>query len=225
MLNLSEKLRIDWPEAAAGVLVVRNVTNPQNHPALEQAKSALEARLREQFGALDRAAIKALPHIQAYNNYYKAFDKTYHVQLQLESVVFKGKSIPRVAALVEAMFMAELGDQLLTAGHDLDKVDLPLGIESAGGGETFTTMSGQEQALKPKDMFIHDQSGILSSILYGPDRRTAIAPETTSALYTVYGVPGIGRDDLLAHLHQIEATIRLFAPTARTETLEIFPVK
>jgi hypothetical protein len=41
--------------------------------------------------------------------------KTYHIALQLEPVVLKGKSLPNVAALVEAMFTAELGDLLLTA--------------------------------------------------------------------------------------------------------------
>ena len=46
--------------------------------------------------------------IPAYNACYKGFKKTYHVQLQLESVALKGRSIPRVAALMEAMFMAEL---------------------------------------------------------------------------------------------------------------------
>ena len=60
--------------------------------------------------------------IQAYAAYYERFNKTYHVQLQLESVALKGKSIPRVSALVEAMFMAELENLLLTAGHDLDVV-------------------------------------------------------------------------------------------------------
>jgi hypothetical protein len=34
-------------------------------------------------------------------------------------VALKGKAIPRQAALVEAMFMAELENLILTAGHDL----------------------------------------------------------------------------------------------------------
>ena len=69
----------------------------------------------------------------AYRDYYKRFDKTYHVQLQLESLLFKGKSIPSVAGLVDAMFMAEMKDWLLTAGHDLDSLQLPLRLEATTG--------------------------------------------------------------------------------------------
>ena len=49
------------------------------------------------------------------NTHGKHLKKTYHVQHQLESVVLKGKSLPNVAALVAAMFMAERDDLLLTA--------------------------------------------------------------------------------------------------------------
>ena len=73
----------------------------------------------------DRPALLSHPVLQAYDAYYRQFKKTYHVQLQLESILFKGKSIPSVAALVEAMFMAEMNDLLLTAGHDLDALHLP----------------------------------------------------------------------------------------------------
>jgi hypothetical protein len=50
--------------------------------------------------------------IKTYHDYYKRFKKTYHILLQLESIVFKNKSIPKVSSLVEAMFMAELKNLL-----------------------------------------------------------------------------------------------------------------
>ena len=89
---------------------------------LDGDRTTLQAELRAKFAGKDRAAITALETIRAYAAYYKHFDKTYHVQLQLESIVFKGKAIPSVAALVETMFMAEVKNMLLTAGHDLDKL-------------------------------------------------------------------------------------------------------
>ena len=119
-----------FPGAHAGILVMRGVSNPAHHAELELRKGALEESLRARFAGQDRAAIKALPAIQAYQAYYKRFDKTYHIQLQLESVALKGKPIPRVAALVEAMFMAELKNLLLTAGHDLDRLQLPIGLHA-----------------------------------------------------------------------------------------------
>jgi len=93
--------------------------------------------------------LRALPILQAYHTYYKRFDKTYHVQLQLESLVFKGKDFPNVAALVECMFMAELNDLLLTAVHDWDNLRMPLRLDVANGDESYTLPNGQEQVLKP----------------------------------------------------------------------------
>jgi DNA/RNA-binding domain of Phe-tRNA-synthetase-like protein len=129
MLTLSEAWRTTYPGASQGLLVMRGVTNPETHAELGRRKSELEADWRARFAAYDRAAFNALPVIRAYNDYYGRFKKSYHVQLQLESVVLKGKSLPRVAALVECMFMAELEDQMLTAGHDLDALRGPLRLD------------------------------------------------------------------------------------------------
>ena len=100
--------------------------NPASHAELERAKEALveELRLRLWRAGPQPVAGPALS-LQVYDTYYKRFKKTYHVQLQLESIVFKGKSIPSVAALVEAMFMAEIKNMLLTAGHDLEACRCP----------------------------------------------------------------------------------------------------
>jgi DNA/RNA-binding domain of Phe-tRNA-synthetase-like protein len=99
--------------------------------------------------------------------------------------------LPDAAALVEVMFMAELRSLLLTAGHDLDTLRGRPTVEVATGEETYTTLSGQQQALKTGDMFIRDQEGVLSSVLYGPDSRTRLTSGTTGALFTVYVPAGI----------------------------------
>lgn len=65
---------------------------------------------------------------QAYAAYYKKFKKSYHVLAQLESVIFNGRWLPNTAALVAAMCMAELKNMLLIAGHDLDKITLPVHV-------------------------------------------------------------------------------------------------
>ena len=143
MFMVSESWKEAYPGAAVGILAMGHVANPKNHPTLDRQKEQLENELRSRFGSLDRAALKALPVIQAYNSYYKRFKKTYHVLLQLESVVLKGKSIPRVAALVEVMFMAELKNLLLTAGHDLEVLKPLVRIDVADGSENYTRINGQ----------------------------------------------------------------------------------
>ncbi len=80
---------------------------------------------------------------------------------------------------------------LLTAGHDLDKLHLPLVLDVSTGDETYTLMRGTEQQLKAGDMYIRDGQGILSDVIYGPDKRSSIDPNTRNAIYTVYAPAGI----------------------------------
>ena len=128
MLESSNTWKNAFPGAYIGILALNHVANPEVCPGLDLRKTALENDLRKQFAGQTRQAIEALPSIQAYTTYLKPFKKTYHVLLQLESVALKDKPLPRVAALVEAMFMAELQSQLLTAGHDLDTLQLPVSV-------------------------------------------------------------------------------------------------
>ena len=211
-----------FPGAHAGVLALRDVTNPASDDNLERAKEALVTDLRARYSSLDRAGLLALPALRAYDAYYTRFKKTYHVQLQLESILFKGKSIPSVAGLVEAMFMAEVKNMLLTAGHDLDVLQLPARLDVTRGEEVYTLMRGAPQQVKPGDMMISDAEGILSNIIYGPDQRTQIRAETRSVIYTAYAPSGIPADAVDRHLKDIEGYVRLFAPQARTELLEVF---
>jgi DNA/RNA-binding domain of Phe-tRNA-synthetase-like protein len=222
MFKVTTAWRSSFPGAHAGVLVVKDVSNPAQHPELERRKEALEADLRSEFSGLDRAALSSHPVLQAYNNHYKRFKKSYHVQLQLESIAWKGKSIPSVSALVESMFMAEMKNLLLTAGHDLDIVQLPLTLDVSKGNESYILMRGEEQLLKPGDMMISDQLGVISDVIYGPDRRTQITAGTRNAVFTTYAPHGIEEQLVDKHLQDIRDFILVFAPQARVELLKVF---
>lgn len=222
MFEVTPAWRSTYPEAHAGVLVMRAVSNPAHDPVLENRKAALEEGLRSQFSGQDRATIASHPVLQAYNEYYRRFKKTYHIQLQLESIVLKGKSIPSVAALVEAMFMAEMKDLLLTAGHDLDALHLPVTLDVATGTERYTLLREEEQVLKAGDMMISDQKGVISSIVYGPDQRTPITPDTRNVLFTVYAPPGIDEQSVVGHLQAIKENVMIFAPQAHVELLKVY---
>ena len=221
MFQLSDSWRASYPDAHAGVLVLRDVANPAHHAELEKRKAALEDELRARFSGQDRAALLRHPVLEAYDAYYRRFKKTYHVQLQLESILFKNKSIPTVAALVEAMFMAEMDNMLLTAGHDLDSLHLPLTLDVANGTESYTLLRGDLQTPKAGDMMILDGEGIISNILYGPDQRTQIAVGTHNAVFTVYAPPGIAVHAVQHHLETIRDNVLVIAPSAQVELLQV----
>jgi DNA/RNA-binding domain of Phe-tRNA-synthetase-like protein len=222
MFTLSDFCHTTYPSAFAGVLVMRDSANPPLHEGLEEQKDALTIHLRAQYSRLDRLTIASHPILQVYRTYYKHFDKTYHVQLQLESVVFKGKPIPSVAALVEVMFMAELKNFLLTAVHDLDKVEFPLTLDVSKGTEIFTMLNGRDQQCKTGDLFITDQKGVISAILYGPDQRTRITERTKNVVFTAYAVPGIEKESVMQHMRDIRDLVWMITPRAQVETLGIF---
>ncbi|HLC05431.1 MAG TPA: phenylalanine--tRNA ligase beta subunit-related protein [Anaerolineales bacterium] len=221
MLVASDRWKAAYPGASVGVLAMSGVANPERSPELEARKEALEVELRSRFASFDRHQLKVDPLLAPYTGYYKRFGKTYHVQHQLESVVFHGQSISSVAALVEAMFMAELKNFLLTAGHDLDSVRGEMGVDVATGAETYLRLTGQQRALKQGDMFIHDEVGVLSSIIYGPDHRTRITPTTKHVLFTVYAPAGISEEKVRDHLSNLEDFVLAVSPAAEVEHAEV----
>lgn len=220
MFVVSEGWKQAYPDAFAGVLVMSDVANPPTHGGLDEKKKNLENELRAKFK--DPAELKTLGAMVAYKDYYKRFKKTYHVIHQLESVVFKGKSIPKVSALVEAMFMAELNDMLLTAGHDLEAVVLPVTLYAALGGEKYVKLSGEEQDLKAGDMMMADREGVISSVIYGPDKRTRITASTRKVMFTTYAPPGIGKEAVVEHLERIAGYVRVITPDAKVELMEAY---
>lgn len=222
MFQVTDAWLSAFPEAHAGVLAMHGVSNPPHHAGLEGLKQRLQSDLRARFAGGDRRAIEALEPIRAYNAFYKRFKKTYHVQLQLESIVFKNKEIPSVAALVEAMFLAEVKNTLLTAGHDLDLLRFPVEIDVSTGNERYTLLRGQEQVLKVGDMFMSDQDTVISSVLYGPDQRTQITAGTQNVLFAVYAPVGIAELEVYQHLHDIRDNVLLIAPTAQVGLLKVY---
>lgn len=220
MISATEAWKSAWPGAVVGVLAMRGVGNPDRCDGLEAMKQEIEAGLRGRFAAGGKAAIRADPVIAAYDAYYRRFGNTYHVTAQVESVALKGRSIPSVAALVEAMFMAELAGMLLTAGHDLDLLELPLSADIAGPGDRYETMRGEERETKPGDMVIRDMRGIVSSIILGPDWRTKIGAGTRSVLFAVYAPLGIGPEKVSSHLAQIRRLVQVVSPGATVEVTE-----
>ena len=84
-------------------------------------------------------------------------------------------------------------------------------------------MNGSERALTAGDMMMVDGSGIISSVLHGPDRRTRITPQTGEVLFGVYAPAGVGENAVRDHLEDIRANVLLVAPEAETGLLATLP--
>ena len=89
MLQIAEKWKTSFPGAGVGILVVDHVTNPEHSAMLDEQKRMIENELRSKYS--NRSELVESPILDAYIAYYKKFAKTYHVQQQMESVIFKSR--------------------------------------------------------------------------------------------------------------------------------------
>jgi DNA/RNA-binding domain of Phe-tRNA-synthetase-like protein len=213
--------RATHPGAVIGLLELSKLDNTRPSPALDERKRDTQARLRERYRGFTRQQFASLPVMAAYIQYYKRFSKTYHVLLQLESIVSKGKGLPNVSPLVDANFAAEVETLVLTAGHDVDALVEPVSIDVSRDGDRLTQMDGTSKAMLAGDMIMRDAKGICCSILYGQDNRSPISVGTSHVLYVSYAPPGVPAETVQTHLGAIEAHARLVSPQAVTERREL----
>jgi DNA/RNA-binding domain of Phe-tRNA-synthetase-like protein len=223
MLSISAtaEWRTAHPGAVIGLLELASVDNTRPSLELNERKRRTEARLRERYRGFTRRDFLSVDVMSAYAQYYKRFDKTYHVLLQLESIVAKGKPLPNVSALVDANFMAEVETLVLTAGHDADKLAGPVSIDVSRDGDQLTQLDGTPKVIRPGDMIMRDAKGICCSILYGQDNRSPISVETSHALYVAYAPAGVPPESVEAHLQAIEAHVRLASPLVVREQQQL----
>src|SRR5262249_35373372 len=216
MLSISatDGWRAAYPGAAIGLLELSGIGAADGPARLGERKRATEARLRERYHGLTRQDIASLPGMSAYVRYYKRFGTTYHVQLQVESIVSKGKSLPDVTPLVDANFVAEVDTLVLTAGHDAAKLRGPVSIDVSRDGDQMTQMNGSLKPLLAGDIIMRDAGGVSCSIIYGQDNRSPISADSAHVLYVAYAPAGVPVDAIEAQLHKIDENVRLFAPAA-----------
>jgi DNA/RNA-binding domain of Phe-tRNA-synthetase-like protein len=200
-VELTSELRIAYPKAVFGSLVIRNVANRKKHEALEKRKNELEKIIRDTFvePIIDDT-------IQSYDSYFKKWGKTYPIKYQIRTIR-KGVSFPQVSVLVDSMFLAELKSKYLTSGHDLKALKGDLTFDITKEGERYLKLNRKEQTLKMNDIILKDEKGILASILYGPALRTSITSHTENALYFAWSPYGLKEHQIISHLKDIQDNI------------------
>lgn len=210
-ISATEAWRTAHPGAVIGLLELSGLVNSDCSSSLNESKCEIEARLRARYKDFTRQDFLALPVMAVYDKYYARFKKTYHVQLQLESIVFKGKHLPHVSPAVDASFMAEVETLILTAGHDVQKLSGPILMDVSRAGDCMVQMNGTSKAILAGDMIMRDAEGISCSIIYGQDARSPISQETSGVLYVAYAPAAVPVELVESQLRRIEEHLRLVA--------------
>lgn len=200
---------------------MKGLTPKDPTPDFIQAKTELETVVRQRFAGMDRKGMRTLSPFVHYHEYYKRFRKTYHVLQQCESIATGSRTLPTGAPMVQAMFMAEIKNQLLTAGYDCSNLTHSFQVGLADGASSFVGM-GKRECLPPEDdILFFSGNTTLGSIICGPDHDHRIRAATTDVLFAVYGVPGITADRIESHLEDINKLVRLFDPGAEIYDLSV----
>jgi DNA/RNA-binding domain of Phe-tRNA-synthetase-like protein len=218
-IELTPAFRAARPDGVFGALIAHGCPNRPRATALGPDQRIVEARLRERFAV---NAIDADPTAAAYAGYFRRFGGRYPVVHQAKTIT-AGRAIESSSALVEVMFTAELDSLVLTSGHDLDALNGPLRVDVAGAGETYTKISGREQAIRPGDMVVRDAEGVIASVVFGPDLRTRLREDSHAVLFGAWCPVGIPAKTVEAHLASLAALLRREWPGATVETPRVLP--
>jgi DNA/RNA-binding domain of Phe-tRNA-synthetase-like protein len=217
----SEEWRTVHAGSVIGLLELSAMDNRGPSSELDLRKREVERRLRTAYEGFERQDFLDLPVMAAYRRYYKKFKKTYHVQLQVESIVNQKRDLPAVSPLVDANFLAEMTTFVLTAGHDVAKLKELVCMDVSHEGDVIDQLGGGTKAIRPGDMVMRDAEGICCTIIYGQDDRSHITPATNHVLYVSYAPPGVSEAIVRTQLESIEGNIKLFSPTAKLEQCQL----
>lgn len=222
MLSISatDAWRAAYPGAAIGLLELSQITQAAA-ASLDQQKRKTEERMRRRYEGFTRQAFLSLPIMSAYDKYYRRFGKTYHVLQQVESIVLKGKNLPNVNPAVDANFIAEVDTLVLTAGHDVARLQEPIRMDIAREGDGLVQMNGTEKKLLAGDMVMRDSQGVCCAIIYGQDNISPILLETTHVLYVSYAPAGVPIEQVNSQLTMIKENILTFSPATVVEQQKI----
>ena len=211
--TVKPELKILYPGAHFGSLTTNNLQNMKKNSDLETTKRSLEQKIRETYP--DPAND---PTISDYNLYYAKWSKIYPIAFQIKSIK-TGRNFPNVSTYVDAMFLSELENRILTSGHDRDAIQGTLTYDLAEDGEEYVKLNGKKQTLVKNDVVLRDNEGILGSILFGPAARTSITNETANPLYFAWCPIGINMENIQHHLGTILEYLKIVYGEIQSEQL------
>ncbi|HJW96532.1 MAG TPA: phenylalanine--tRNA ligase beta subunit-related protein [archaeon] len=196
-LKINTDAKIAYPDLKVSIVEVRFSGEPKFNQEIIDLKKALENKIKSDYKNPEN-----LERVIKYNLFYKKFDSKVPMEFQIKSIL-NNKEIPMIHPVLICMFIAELKNIILTAGHDLDKLeDDTIEVLRSNGTEEYTKINEKVQKLKNNDIFAIDGTGIISSVLCGPDSRTKITDETENFLFMCYSF-GLSNEEIENHMNDI----------------------
>ena len=209
VFTATDRWKNDHPESKAALVRYRSLAGVADTPALAELKRALEETLKMQWADASKQDFLQHPTLAAYERYDRQFGQNYHVAMQVRSIAQKGKTIPARNVIIEAMFMTELATGVLAAAQDVDRLTLPITVDSADGSEQYIRYDGVTENCKVGDQMMVDGGGnILTSIAQGPTSNGQVGPDTTNVAYCFYFPPGVADEVINEALAYLDTCVK-----------------
>ncbi|MBS3052480.1 MAG: hypothetical protein J4428_03870 [Candidatus Aenigmarchaeota archaeon] len=219
-LSINQNLKSSYPDLKVSVFEAKTKSKLELNQDLITKKRELEKMIRESYKDTER-----LDRIIKYNAFYKKFDSKVPMEFQIKSVI-ENKEIPLVNSVVTCMFMAELKNIILTAGHDTGRLGEKIRVSCSDGTDEYVKINGKQQKLKKGDIFASDNNGIISSVFYGPDLRTKITDGTKNFMFMCYCPFSISDNEIRGHMQDIVDYLKILGENKlEFGDIEVFNVK
>ena len=217
-VNLTAAFRAAFPQGVFGLLVVRQCPNRPQIASVGRELGVIESSLRIRYPG---DAIDTDPIARAYAAHFRRYGGRYPVVHQAKTIL-SGRPIESPSALVTAMFAAEVESLVLTSGHDPEALRGPLHVDVSVEGDAYTKLSGKAQRLRAGDMVVRDNDGIIASVIHGPDHRTRLRADSTTAAFGAWCPVGVLCSTVDAHLASLSRLVRVEWPGAEVEPPRVF---
>lgn len=211
------------PDYVALVLVASGIQNGPSDAGSDAQLAAAEAHLRA--SGFTRATDH--PHIAAWRAAFSAFGaKPSRYPSSSEALiarVLKGQPLPRVNALVDLYNAVSLRHVVPIGGEDADRLEGPLRLTIAVGGEPFDPR-GDGTAIEPAaagEVVWRDDRGVTCRRWnWRQGRRTQLTEQTTRAFFVLDRLDGMALGALSEAADDLSALLVARCPGCRVGRLE-----
>ena len=215
------------PDYRALLLTVQGVVPGPSDETSEALIQRAEAAARE---ALADHKVEDLPHVSAWREAYRTFGaKPQRTRNSLEALLRRAEAgMPRVNRLTDIYNAVSVLHQLPLGGEDLTRYIGSTRLIRAAGDELFDTVAGGAAVVEhpePGEVVWTDDAGVTCRRWnWRQARRTALADDTTAALFVLDALDPLtdqaltaAADDLVEHLTRLGPDVRTNRRTLRRQ--------
>jgi DNA/RNA-binding domain of Phe-tRNA-synthetase-like protein len=205
-----------WPDYLAVVVMADRVRNGPSDALSERLLADAERTVRE--SGLARAADD--PRIAAWRSAFSEFGaKPSRYPSSAESLlgrVLKGRSLPRINALVDTYNAVSLRHVIPVGGEDLDRLEGDLRLVRATGDDAFEASDGDADPPRPGEVVWRDDVGVTCRRWnWRQGRRTQLTSATERAFFVFDRLPPLAPDALEGAVEELVDHLRARSPGAR----------